>query len=287
MVDVVTLKASGLNVLDALGTYRFLTAEQMVRVGASPSTSTLYPLLKELSAKPRPYIGKLDFGVLPGHGRLANIHHLTARGGEVLADSGRDAESIAVPKRVRFFAQDYFHRVQCVDMHIALTQALPRAEMSLVDYATYYAHGTKTSPDTFAAKTTVKWPGGQLTADAVFRVAGSDSLERLCFLELHRGDDLRRIKSQFQVYVTAIAREALELAFEYRHAARVLLVFEDANAIDRFLTWASTIRIDQGTAGRFFITSLVQYVADPLRGWRRLPSLNSEQPSDLLFPIIR
>ena len=270
MVDVVALKPSALAVLDALGTYRFMTVPQLVTVGAGKTPPALYTVLKELTTKPRATVGKLDFGVLPGHGRLANVFHLTARGAEVLADSGRASETIAAPKRVRFFAQDYFHRIQCVDLHIALTLAAGDAGIAVTDYATYYAHGTKTSPETFAARTTVKWLGGQLTADAVCMLQGRDDLTRLCFLELHRGDDLRRIKSQFRTYVVAIQNEALELTFDYPHAARVLFVFEQSGTLDRFLSWVASERLDADTAGRFFLTDAEGFSKEPFACWHRL-----------------
>lgn len=270
MVDVVTLKAGAVAILNALGTFRFLTPQQMVTAGAANTASALYPLLKELVTKPRPLAGKIDFGSLPGQGRLSTVYHLTARGAEVLADSGRPSRTIAVPKRVRFFAKDYFHRVQCVDMHIAVTQMAERLGARLPLYATYYAQGTKTSEDDFAPKTTVKWPKGQLTADAVFELAGPDAHSRLCFLELHRGDDARRIKGQINAYMAAVAWEALETAFDYDHAARILIVFEDPGTLARTLKWFGTNLSDPEAAERFYFNDLASFCDNPMHGWWKL-----------------
>ena len=68
-------------------------------------------------------IKSADFGFLAGKGRLAQIHYLTKRGALALADyHGVGIESIPYPAGQVQFSRDYFHRVEFINIHIALRQ---------------------------------------------------------------------------------------------------------------------------------------------------------------------
>lgn len=274
MVDIVSLKPSEIAILDALGTFRFLTAEQMVTAGAGKTKSALYTLLKSLTDGRKAPVAKLDFGSIPGRGRLSQVYYLTARGGELLADAGRDADTIQVPKRVRLFGNDYDHRLGCVDFHVALTQWAKRHEQTIERYVTYYAHGTKSSAGDFSPGTTVSWSTGKLTADAVFQLRDRCGIPRLFCFELHRGTEVRRIVEQFHVYVEAVRREAIESTFDYPHAARILLVFEELQAIATFRKRiAPTLAdLEAGVTERFYLHALENVLGAFHTSWCNLRS---------------
>lgn len=282
-MDVGTLKPTELAVLDRLADFRFLTADQLMHLGVSKSKRHLYATLKAMATRQKPLVAKLDFGVAPTLGRLALIYHLTARGAELLGDAGRDPDTIRVPKRVRLFAKEYFHRIACVEFHIAVAGWLACHGGALDHYVSYYEHGSKGSTGRFTPATTVTWPGGQLTADALFLFRGPDGAARLCAFELHRGRDAMRLMRQFEAYVAGIRHEAIETAWNYSEAVRVLLVFEEAKTLVRFVERASGVPLEADTAGRFFLNTLERVRADFRLGWVPLHTAGRSEPTGPLF----
>ena len=107
-------------VLEALATYRYMTAEQMVRIGVAKALTHLRTVLRKLQKKRPALVAGLDFGVLPIEGKLPRMHWLTPYGAEVLEEMHGNGVSIDVPKKVRLFRHDYAHRRATVDTGVPL-----------------------------------------------------------------------------------------------------------------------------------------------------------------------
>ncbi len=63
-------------ILKALSYFKFLTSNQLEQV-LNCSLSTINGALRGLKTFRYPLVKSVDFGVAPGKGRLAPVHHLT------------------------------------------------------------------------------------------------------------------------------------------------------------------------------------------------------------------
>ena len=137
-MDIERISATEEAILDVLACYRFLTPNQMFRLGVTAAKPHLYATLRKLQIRKPAVISVLDFGALPRRGRLSRLYALTPYGAEVAADARRDGEIIETPKRIRAFVNDYFHRLACLDFHIALRAWAERSETTINFFHTYY-----------------------------------------------------------------------------------------------------------------------------------------------------
>ena len=109
-------------VLEALATYRFMTAKQLVKAGVSISLPHVRTVLRKLQKKRPALVAGLDFGALPIEGKLARMHWLTPYGADVLEEMHGGSVTFDVPKKVRLFRHDYAHRRATVDTLISFRQ---------------------------------------------------------------------------------------------------------------------------------------------------------------------
>lgn len=215
------------SIFEALATYRYLTAEQMMRLGVTSAKRHLYVVLRKLKLRQPHVIVELDFGTLVGHGRLPRLYALTPRGAEILSEALRYDEHIDAPKRVTKFKRDYFHRMNCVDFHITLRLWAKRHGAAIDFFETYYDHATEQSArGGFYPKTRIRISSGVLVPDAMFSFTTRDGKQRLCAFEMYNGTETGRVQKQLRRYVAAHNEEAIEDTYKYEAAARLICVFD-------------------------------------------------------------
>lgn len=223
------------NVLYSLSVYRYLTAEQMVRIGVTKDKRHLYSVLTNLLSvgqkdKPerRPKeIGELDFGIRVGQGRLPRLYYLTKKGAELLSLARSDLQSIKEVKRPTKFNNDYFHRVYTVDCHIAL-RAFAEAEGHEVRYFKSYFDFTEKSQVWPHPKTRIAMRTGFVDPDGLTVLDCSDGVERLFAIEMANGMNTKKVERQILRYCEAIADEDVWQACDVADDTdvRVLFIFE-------------------------------------------------------------
>lgn len=284
-------------VLAALATYRYLTPDQMLRLGVTRSSVHLYDTLRKLTGTTKAFPAKgspggapahgarsgagrkpgllvaLDFGVLPGHGRLARLYALTPRAAELLTAYGRHDGPIEVPKQVSLFSEDYFHRLACVEFHIALRSWAAEAGLEVDFFHAYYdpvaggAREGRAHP-----KTHVRLRQGSLVPDAIFAFSDAASKRRLCAFEMYNRRRTARVVKQLATYLSALEARAIEKAYGYEKDVRVLLGFEDAEGLElvarRALLQPGFSRAE-GHGEWFFLAPLAVIKERFHDGWRR------------------
>jgi hypothetical protein len=260
-------------ILAALATYRYLTAEQMLRLDVTPSLPHLYASLRTLVNRKPALLVELDFGVLPTRGRLPRLYVLTRRGAELLAAHAETSVEIDAPKQVSLFSSDYFHRIACVDFHIALRTWAAKEGVVIEFYHTYYdpVQGTPRG-GRLAPKTHVKLASGALVPDVVFAMIDSSGTRRLCVFEMYNGRRTERVVGQLGTYLTALSEEALNKAYDYKRAVRVLLGFDTP---ENMRLVAERVARDPGFAsdqGHFFLAPLSVIGERFFDGWQRFDS---------------
>jgi hypothetical protein len=253
-------------VLDALAKYRFLTPTQMLRVGATKAKPHLHKTLARLrSLKPAP-VNMLDFGRLPGVGRLSTVYFLTPYGGELVSEVRR--EEVSTPKHVRYFKHDYFHRLYCVDFHIAVSLWAQASDAQINFFDTYYERkaAAKTA-NAFFAKTRIVLSRGFLVPDVIFSFSTNDGVERLCAFELWVGRNTAEIADRLFTYMRALSEEAIERAYDYPNNVRVLNVFVDERGLELVKN-----RVDGGLgefAPHYHFKTLEDVQSEFIEGWRQ------------------
>ena len=269
-MDIERISATEEAILDVLACYRFLTPNQMFRLGVTAAKPHLYATLRKLQIRKPAVISVLDFGALPRRGRLSRLYALTPYGAEVTADARRDGEIIETPKRIRAFVNDYFHRLACLDFHIALRAWAERSETTINFFHTYYDPLTGAdATQKHRQKTKIKLKRGVLIPDAIFSFTTPDGSQRLCAFEMYNGRRTDRVTKQLAAYCVAQSEGAIEKAYGYAHGTRILCVFEDKEGLQLV---SERVQAQNTLAGHnpfFFAKTLGEVDGNFALGWRR------------------
>jgi hypothetical protein len=218
-------------IFEYLNTYRFLTAEQMLRLGVAKHVESVRRLLRELQRDRSP-IGKLEFAVHPKKGRLPNIYHLTKWGASILAELYRiDVSSIYYPKSVRLFQQDYFHRISTVDYHIMLQKWAEKNSATLIHFDTYFdktGYNRASAPQNrLTAKTRVSLSGENFFVPDIIALLRKNTGElSLRTIEIHNGYDTGRFLRQMENHIQALEYGSITDKYKLNVACHVFWIFE-------------------------------------------------------------
>lgn len=211
--------------LEALSLYRFLTVEQMQRLGVGNDRKHLGDRLRLLANGG--LIGALSWGVYPGLGRLPRMYHLKAKGASALAAFLRvDVGEVPFVPGSPKFEMDHLHRRATVDCHIALTQWAAREGRTVAGFRPYYG-GQAIRLRLSGSRT--------LYPDAVFDLTRPDGKPVLTALEVcldRGGTDRGRIARQMEGHREAMETGALSEALKVQRGNRLLAVFEAAASRD-------------------------------------------------------
>ncbi len=254
-------------VLEALATYRYMTAGQMVRVGVSKSLTHLRGVLRKLQKKRPALIVGLDFGVQPGEGKLPRMHALTPYGADVLEEMHGGSVTFAVSKKVRMFRHDYAHRRETVDILIAFRQ-WSKSVGADVDFVHTYYDPRRKRDGKLAPCTRVVWEGGWIDADAVFNFTMPDGAGRLCALEVCRGRRTKELEQKLDTYLKAVSQAAFETTFAAEHEVRALLVFSEERALELMKKRVGALPYFKEFQTVFFIKTLDEVGDDFLNNWQ-------------------
>lgn len=222
------ISESQLNTLEALKVYRYLTTRQIVNMGIYGSEKKLrdrvIARLKQLQL-----IKSADFGSIAGKGRLPHIHYLTQKGALLLADLHRvSIDDIPYPVKIQF-SRDYFHRVKFVDLHIALRRYAQDTGQDLLFFDAYFdTQGNQRQRNSQLIRATqVQLEGKFIVPDGNFSLLMKDGQTRLFSLELHRGNDTKRIIEQLKNHARLIEQDLLPTKYAHPFSNYVLSVYEN------------------------------------------------------------
>ncbi len=287
---LVSISQVGENILRALAGFRYLTAQQMITLGIAKDKGHLHKVLlgllsvkkKDGPAERRPKeIGELDFGVKVGKGRLPRLYYLTKRGAETLEEIDPALAPVGYPQRVTKFASDYEHRVRCIDFHILLHRWCVQNGHSLPWARWYFNWGEGSKGGRPQPVTRIPLKTGSIVPDGLFRIRDETGDERLFAFEMANGRGTGRVVQQIEHYCQAIDEEAINRACGYRHAIRVIFVFEHERQLElvaersRRSTWL------QAHAPHFFLKHVGQpygVISQFPYGWRRLDDTGAPGP---------
>ena len=203
-------------ILTNLAHYKFLTYDQLIRLGVSKHKSNLSNLVAGLRDGKSPYVRKIPhrFGV-PAK------HYLTKRGMEVLVElSKAEEKDIHFPKTViTTDTQDQKHRTSTVDIQIAIDQAAIASGLEVTFCDRYFdTTGNNRVAKNLKSKTAFIYEGGKtLKADMTFML-GSEEVEELYLLELENGQDAKKAVPKCIMHAKAILSGSANQKFDYNKA---------------------------------------------------------------------
>lgn len=112
--------------------------------------------ISELRYRKKPLVGSASFGVNPKLGKLESIHFLTSHGATLIQERLHPTDPIRFPKRdTVLFAQDYYHRIYTIDVHINFHQWAVDSNFELLFFLVYFDKLTTGKTKGFRAETYV------------------------------------------------------------------------------------------------------------------------------------
>lgn len=230
-------------ILESLHDYRFLTVEQMQRLGIAKNEHTIYKAIRVLRGseadKSLAYVDYTEFGTLPTIGRLPRIHYLTKRGAKLLAEALQlDQSNINYPKGVKIFSRDYFHRVQTIDLHI-LARLFCEAHQGVeFDYfQAYFEHqganhwGDPQQPKREALNKITINEERAFIPDCIFKITDPNNKPFLFTGEIYRNYNTKRTHQQLYNHLLALEQGTLSQLYHFPRAVPVLVLCEQKGAM--------------------------------------------------------
>ncbi len=263
-------------ILEHLARFRFLTTDQMQSLGINTGKSKahLYRILAALCDAPA-LVEKYAPKPIHGKGTFPNLHYLTRKGAETLAELTQgNVADYKYPKGKVSVSRMLVHMTRCIwcEVHI---RNWAKANNHFVSF---YFNDFDTEGDNRTGKggklrklTRVDLANGErLIPDAVFQLTDPDGTPRLFLLEVHNEMRSRRIQDKLAQYREAIKEGAIQRQFHYAHSPRVLTVFEGAEHIGYAASAMQRSGLFRGWEPYFYSKTLEDLRGDFRNGWKTL-----------------
>ena len=195
-------------VLQALRCYRFLTVDQMLRLGISRNAKSLRD--KTLFAlRHHKCIHSEKIGAF-----LPDIHHLTRHGQKILAElEGVESEAAPADKRVPFSPVFAPHRFAQVDFQIGLRQWVEQRGdadilLEIQDFMTDPNSGTR--KPTSATELKIPDSSKAVIPDGTFAVELNSGKSVVYLVEIHRSTQTKAVTAQLERYFDVIKHRTIQ-----------------------------------------------------------------------------
>lgn len=280
------LTAANIEVLQALGEYRYLTPSQIVELGIISHRDVFYRLMKRFDRFPTPVVGQAAFSEIhsndkQGRRRLENVHFLTKQGAELLAlvDHEQEAENILSVSRQPLTLKDYWHRRETINLQILVNQFAFCYGCTVEQFDLYFNHEganhTKRGQPHRKANTTITYeltdhddtPLGvpqTIVPDAILKLTDPRGETHLFAIEIQRGMDTKRLHSKLRdQYIPALGEGAINGAYNVKPAPIVLTICENPSLMQQTLKRLRNDPYFEGFKGHFAFHSSAELLPPP------------------------
>ena len=267
------MKESQIRVLEYLSRFKYLSVEQMFKLGVLNNKSGIYQILKPLKEGKRNLIDLKNFGVAPVYGKLDAFYFLTKYGVQFLNSELFYDEDIKFPiGKSTLFSRDYFHRKFTIDFHINLYMFL-NANSEKLYFVDYYFDklGSNRTNKNLRAKNHIEIAkmGAYIIPDIVFKF-NIDNRDYLYLFEQHNGKDTKRLIRQLESYLLVLQSGVASIKYKFDRSVRVVVVFEHISIKNALLERLSVTKEFQAFVN-FFIFKTNDEVADNFfDGWSKI-----------------
>ena len=217
-------------ILKALGTYKFLTYEQMIRLGIGKHSSNLSTEFKMLMERRKPLASKIPNRIIT----IPAKHFLTKYGKDFLVDTfdWNESQVKYLKKNPEKDTQDSKHRTTTIDCHIELNLCCQRDGVELLFCDAYFDMvGNNRMNRNLKSKTAILWNEKEsIKADLVFILLTSKQKE-LYFLEIENGNDTKKAVEKCVNHGKAILLGSANKKYEFKSGYRTLWIFENKSTM--------------------------------------------------------
>ncbi len=217
-------------ILLALATFKYLTNSQLLQLGIMTDRANINKQLAELRNRFKPFVGSISFGVHPKLGKLESVHYLTAHGALILKECFGESFFVRFPKGSNgLFQQDYFHRINTINVHLAFNKWAMTNDLDLLFFRTYFDKLSSGKEKGFRAESAIFVNDKEyLIADALCMLQ-TPRREELYAVEMYNGDDTHRVHGSLFAHLQALNNGQPSKQFGLDYGSRVLCVFEKEN----------------------------------------------------------
>ena len=272
-------------ILEALATYKFLTHSQMVKLSlAHPSYLRIATkTLRSCPSVSDPLIDALPVSPADKIEGREQMFFLTPTGSETLGDILRcDARDFACTPRKVEAKREYWHRKYCVDVHIAMAQALAgNTHIELGIWHRYFEPGkmpVSRNNRPFREKTRIPLAGQRyFVPDLIFSLQSRQrpDAKAVYALEMVNGRGIKRILKQMYTHTVAMEQGAIPAKYGIPSGEYLaLFLFSHRSTLEAVRKRFAEVRVDAGNFRHaFFFAHIEDAEKDVLRCWQKESSL--------------
>lgn len=262
-------------IIEALGTYRYLTHRHMVQVGIAQTVDTARKAANGLANLSKPFVRKFPQGESPTRGKPQYVYSLNERGADAAAEflgvPRSDVQFVWTNNTPQF--KQYDHIMGLIDIHIAVRQWADANNHLVAMFHNRLAFsGSNRSQGEQALTVKTKVPlTGQtgLVPDTVFTLLNSIGKPTLCAVEYERGGNTAKAIGKILGYCHAIGTYAMHEKFHYSTDRDPLILYV-TDTEGEYRAIISRMRRIEGFAEYlplFRFKTLDAFRADFFNGW--------------------
>lgn len=212
-----------IRILKALAKYKFLTYDQLLKLGVEKHKSNLSTNINSLMNSRNEYILKIPHR--PGQ---AAKFYLGKKSVNVLLDQTDLAENqIHLPfNKITSETQDQKHRTGIIDLQISLDLGLGNQSSQLLFCDRYFdSIGNNRVEKNLKSKTAIQYSDTSVKADMVFKLE-TPFQEELYIVELENGRDKKKSIQKCKEHAELLFEGSVHDRYEFKQGYRTLWVFE-------------------------------------------------------------
>jgi len=257
-----------ITILRALARYKFLTYDQMIRLGIGKHTSNLSTIAKGLREIKRPYIKKIPHRV-----GTPVKHYLTKRGKDVLVElySFSEADINYPVGSILTDTQDQKHRTSIISIQIEIDLSSQVEGLEMLFCDRYFdTTGNNRIDKNLKSKTAFHYTETQtVKADLIFSLQ-TPKQQEYYVLELENGKDTAKAVDKCINHAKALLKGSLNEKLNFSTGYRVLWVFEYESIMERTILKLQPISLFKHLHEYFLFKPLDQIGEEVLSGWKNV-----------------
>jgi len=262
------LKPKEIQALKCLGKYKFLTYDQMIKLGVSKDKGNLSRYLKGLSKRKNPLVRSI-----PASFGTSTKHYLTSEGSRQLKICLEDQDSIHfVEKPIVKDTQDQKHRMSIIDIQIAIDLHNQDQDVKTILSERYFdTVGNNRISRNLKCKTAFKFNDKEsVKADLITILDLSDTQSELYIVELENGKDTKKALEKIENHKSAILNKSANKKYDFDKGYRTLWIFEHSSTMNATLERIEQNPINTRLEEFFLFKSLEEVLENPYDGWLNL-----------------
>ncbi|MEL6669855.1 MAG: hypothetical protein AAFP08_12845 [Bacteroidota bacterium] len=268
MTKINRFRPKEIAILKALARYKFLTYDQMIRLGIANHTSNLSSVTKGLREVKRPYIKKIPHRV-----GTPIKHFLTKRGKDALVELYHLQESdINYPiGSILTDTQDQKHRTSIISIQIEVDLAAQAEGLEMLFCDRYFdTTGNNRVDKNLKSKTAFHCTDTQtVKADLIFSLQ-TPKQQEYYVLELENGKDSAKAVDKCINHAKALLKGSLNEKLGFSTGYRALWVFEYKSIMEKVIVKLQSISLFEHLHEYFLFKPLNQIEKEILSGWKNV-----------------